>query len=97
MPCHFNLSPLPSYFLGKEGPIESDEAGGIYALFCECGEAECWPLITHVQADEKIVIWDRFAQPHRPKRNYTGFGPFKFARSRYDEGVATSALAEGIS
>ncbi|WP_188820172.1 hypothetical protein [Novosphingobium indicum] len=97
VPWHFNLGPLPSYFLGKEGPIEGEEKGEIYALFCECGDAGCWPLIAHVQADNEVVIWDRFAQPHRPKRDYTGFGPFMFARSQYDATVAAAALAEGIS
>jgi hypothetical protein len=96
VPRHFNLGPLPSYFLGEEGPVEGDEAGEIYALFCECGEAGCWPLLTHVQADEETVVWDRFAQPHRQKRDYAGFGPFKFARFQYDAAVATAARAAEI-
>ena len=97
VPWHFNLGALSSYFWGKEGPIEGDGAGEIYALFCECGEAGCWPLITHVQADDQVVVWDRFAQPHRPKRDYTGFGPFEFDRAQYDEAVAAAAVAAGIS
>ncbi|QJR02702.1 hypothetical protein HH800_11210 [Sphingobium yanoikuyae] len=91
VPAYFNLGPLTSYFMGREGPIEGDEAGEIYALFCECGEAGCWPLIAHVRSDDQIVTWNAFAQPHRPKRDYSGFGPFEFARSEYDEALAIAA------
>ena len=91
IPAHYNLGPLPSYFLGQEKPFGSDRIGEIYALFCECGEAGCWPLIAHVRVEDLSVIWERFAQPFRSERDYTKFGPFKFARSEYDAAIAVAA------
>lgn len=91
VPSHFNLGPLFSYFLGNEEPIEGDKEGEIYTLFCECGEAGCWPLITHVRPMGQFIIWEDFVQPHRSQRDYTGFGPFVFERSDYEQAVAIAS------
>jgi len=90
----FNLGPPASYFLGRERPVEGDRAGKIYALFCECGEAGCWPLIAHVRTNGESVIWEDFAQPYRPKRDYSGFGPFEFARSDYEQAIAIASASD---
>ncbi len=71
--------------------MEGDQPGQIYALFCTCGEAGCWPLTAHVALLPDTVRWDRFGQPHRPGRDYGGFGPFLFDRVQYD--VAVSEIA----
>lgn len=96
VPRYSSLGPLPSYFLGEEAPVEGDEGGEIYALFCDCGDSGCWPLIAHIEAGEELVIWHRFSQPHRPQRDYSGFGPFMFRRREYEEAIAAAAALDGI-
>jgi hypothetical protein len=59
----------------------------------ECGEWGCWPLLCRIGVTDREVIWDEFAQPHRPVRDYSGFGPFRFARDRYEDALADLALA----
>lgn len=88
------LGPLGSYFLGEEEPMNGGAQGTIYALFCKCGDPDCWPLTAHVHASEQLVVWDRFAQHYRPDRDYSGFGPFEFARSDYEKAVAIAAKLE---
>ena len=97
VPSDVNLGPLSSCFLGKEERLGSDNEGEIYALFCECGEAGCWPLVAHVHATARSVIWADFRQPYRPKRNYSGFGPFEFARSQYEQAVAITGKLKDIA
>lgn len=92
VPWHFRLGPLPSYFLGAEEPVNGGEQGEIYALFCECGEAGCWPLAAHVRINENSVVWERFAQPYRPKRDYRTFGPFEFDKTSYDRVLAEAEI-----
>lgn len=87
VPLHFNLGLLPDYFLGQQESIESDEPGEIYALFCDCGEPGCWPLTVHVRVEGRGVRWDRFGQPHRPNRDYSGFGPFEFDQAEYRQAI----------
>lgn len=87
VPSYFNLGPLSDYFLGQQKPVDGDEPGEIYALFCDCGEAGCWPLMAHVRIEGERVLWDRFGQPHRPNRDYSGFGPFEFDRSAYQQAI----------
>jgi hypothetical protein len=36
-----------------------------------------------VRVEDATVTWDGFRQPHRPKRDYAGFGPFVFDLSTY--------------
>lgn len=95
VPDHFRLGPLQTYFLGQEGPTECGDQGQISALFCDCGEAGCWPLVTHVRLDDDRVIWEGFGQPHRPGRDYSTFGPFEFRRADYDKAVALAAAFAG--
>ncbi|SDO31293.1 hypothetical protein [Geodermatophilus sp. DSM 45219] len=56
-------------------------------LGCECGGTACWPLEARVHVGEHAVTWDRFRQPHRPSRDYSGFGPFAFDAASYREAV----------
>ena len=56
-------------------------------LGCECGEAGCWPLLARIRSDRGLVVWECFEQPHRPDQDYTGFGPFVFARKAYDRAL----------
>lgn len=87
IPSFYRFGPLRNYFLGQEEPVTGDEQGEIYLLSCECGEVGCWPLIAHVRLKQDKVIWDGFSQPHRPSRDYTGFGPFEFDRTQYERAV----------
>lgn len=97
VPAHFRLGPLVSYFLGQEEPTEGGDQGEISALFCDCGEAGCWPLVAHVTLTGERVSWERFSQPHRPHRDYSGFGPFEFDRSQYEEAVNCVAAFGDVS
>ncbi|MFD2472882.1 hypothetical protein [Amycolatopsis silviterrae] len=56
-------------------------------LGCSCGDWGCWPLLARVTVTGDEVVWDAFEQPHRPERDYRGFGPFRFARAGYDAAV----------
>lgn len=60
-------------------------------LGCTCGEVGCWPLVTEMVVTATEVTWTRFEQPHRLGRDYTGFGPFTFAREEYE--AALDAIA----
>lgn len=91
VPSHYKLGPLAAYFLGKSEAVEDGQRGKIYILFCECGEAGCWPLVTHIRVDDQLVVWHDFSQPHRPKRDYSGFGPFTFERSEYERAVVSAS------
>jgi hypothetical protein len=93
VPAHSRLGPLDSYFLGLEEPVEAGGPGEIYALFCECGEAGCWPLTARVAISPESVRWGGFSQPHRLARDYSDFGPFTFDREQY---VAAVAQAESL-
>ena len=97
IPSHFRLGPLRSYFLGREEPTGGGDQGEIYSLFCECGEAGCWPLVNHVVVEGDRVTWRRFEQPHRPGRDYSQFGPFEFSRGEYDAAVEAAAAFAGES
>ncbi len=96
VPAYYRLGPLDTYFLGLEAPVEGAEQGSIYTLFCECGEPGCWPLIAHVTIRSNVVVWNRFAQPHRPARDYAGLGPFQFDRVQYDAAVAQATSLGGL-
>ncbi|WP_406630767.1 hypothetical protein [Amycolatopsis sp. WGS_07] len=61
--------------------------GATPLLGCSCGDWGCWPLLARITVTGDEVVWDAFAQPHRPKRDYRGFGPFRFARAQYDAAV----------
>ncbi len=56
-------------------------------LGCACGNWGCWPLLARITVTGDEVVWDAFEQPHRAKRDYRGFGPFRFARAQYDAAV----------
>jgi hypothetical protein len=48
-----------------------------------CGEVGCWPLEVRIDVDDAWVTWRSFRQPHRPDRDYSGFGPFRFDAAAY--------------
>ncbi|MDT0275196.1 hypothetical protein [Blastococcus goldschmidtiae] len=56
-------------------------------LGCECGDTGCWPLEAEIRFDDWSVTWDGFAQPHRPRWAYGGFGPFVFVTEDYRAAV----------
>ncbi|RZS34410.1 hypothetical protein EV193_109201 [Herbihabitans rhizosphaerae] len=82
VPAHFDFGPMEEHYLGAGmGPR-------VPLLGCTCGEWGCWPLMATVTAVGDTVTWDEFEQPHRTDRDYTGFGPFTFSRTDYDEALA---------
>lgn len=88
IPGWFRYGPLDQYYLGLASSQYFAELQGIYVLTCfHCGQVGCWPLVCAVSHADETVIWSKFRQPHRPKRDYSGFGPFIFDRTQYDAAV----------
>lgn len=81
-PQSFNFGGLRLYYLGKQTKQWPDP-GKAWLLGCGCGEVGCWPLEASVDATPDVVTWSSFRQPHRPDRDYTGFGPFRFNAEQY--------------
>jgi hypothetical protein len=84
---------LLDYFMGRrDSPVR--ESGTIAALGCSCGDVECWPLYTKVDADDARVRWSSFRQPYERERDYGGSGPFVFDRGEYERALedATARL-----
>ncbi len=94
IPSYFNYGPLEKYFLGRADNYWKKK-GGIYILGCQCGEVGCWPLFCKVTVESESVIWDRFKQPHRLDRDYSGFGPFVFDLVDYKREVASCVVELG--
>jgi hypothetical protein len=81
VPEYFNYGPLDRYFLGGDGEAQ-------YLLGCQCGEVGCWPLMGRITALPDVYQWSGFHNPFRPQRDYSGLGPFRFARAHYKAAVA---------
>lgn len=78
----------------SRGGLATDLLPGRAAvLACECGELACWPLQATIVVDGDVVTWSDYEQPHRPGRDYTGFGPHRFDRAQYESAVAAAARA----
>lgn len=88
IPSFFSFGALDQYFLGRSGFVDLDDrAGRLFVLGCECGEVGCWPLQCAVRVTDGTVSWFDFAQPHRPGRDYSAFGPFVFERQQYEDAL----------
>jgi len=88
------LSPtgILAHFLGGNGSsLGADEDGRTLILMCECGEAGCWPLTCRIEVGEGDVIWRDFRNPQRPSLDYSGFGPFVFKRTEYEDALRAIA------
>ncbi|TDW24038.1 hypothetical protein [Kribbella kalugense] len=79
---HLSHGSLPEYLSGRDGSVA--------LLGCNCGEVGCWPLEAQVVVGTQVT-WRGFRQPHRPRRDYSSFGPFTFDRSQYDAAVRRAA------
>jgi hypothetical protein len=90
VPALYRFGAMDRHFRGG-----STEAFGpaTPVLGCECGNWGCWPLMARIGVTNATVMWDEFAQPHRPVRDYTTFGPFFFAREAYEDALAELSLA----
>lgn len=88
VPDFYEYGPFDRYLFGDfDADSHWSRLGAIWLLGCDCGEAGCWPLEARVRADGDEVVWERFRQPHRPQRDYSGFGPFRFALADYRAAV----------
>lgn len=83
----FDFGDLSRYLLGL-GIAQWPRPGQAWLLGCDCGEVGCWPLEAAVDVTGGQVVWSGFAQPHRPDRDYAGFGPFRFDRDQYECAVS---------
>jgi hypothetical protein len=85
---YFEWGPLDRYFLGKsEDPYFARTPGRVYVLGCQCGELGCWPLACSIETADGKITWHSFENPHRPKRDYSSFGPFVFDLAQYEEAL----------
>ncbi len=82
----FNFGPPQEHFRKPQD---------VYVLGCQCGEVGCWPLTCRVEANGDTMTWANFLQPHRPERDYSNFGPFKFDATQYLSAV--SSLQESLA
>lgn len=95
------FEPVGGYAALVPGSVGMTDAGRYYSgataylLGCTCGEAGCWPLEARIVVESHAVTWTGFCQPHRPDRDYGGFGPFVFLRPAYERAVATAVTALG--
>jgi hypothetical protein len=89
VPNWLSYGSLERYFEGQS----DDElfADGFYLVGCECGDVGCWPLLARIERRGAHIVWDSFAQPHRPMRDYSQFGPFVFEATRYRATVREAA------
>ncbi|QOY86994.1 hypothetical protein IRI77_30135 [Paludibaculum fermentans] len=60
-----------------------------FLLGCDCGELGCWPLCCCVRHEGEMTEWTNFSQPHRPDRDYSAFGPFRFEGRQYREAISS--------
>ena len=81
-PQSFNFGDLRLYYVGRQ-TAQWPGPGKAWLLGCGCGEVGCWPLEASIDAMSGGVTWSSFRQPHRPDRDYTGFGPFRFNAEQY--------------
>ncbi|MFF3215864.1 hypothetical protein ACFYYB_35265 [Streptomyces sp. NPDC002886] len=84
IPAFFRFGPMQDHFLGRSTSAMGPKTP---VLGCECGEWGCWPLMARITATANLVTWDAFEQPYRQIRDYSGFGPFHFGRSQYDDAL----------
>lgn len=91
VPTSFSYGPLDRYFSGTSEERFWIDEGEIWLLDCSCGEAGCWPLAAKISLHADSYIWSEFRQPHRPGRDYTGFGPFRFERTHYEAALRSIA------
>lgn len=92
IPAFFD--PLDQHFHGVRSGVRPGAKTPLLA--CDCGEWGCWPLMARITVTDRSVTWDSFEQPHRSTRDYSGFGPFRFDRRRYDaalEGLCSEVAA----
>ncbi|MET0788957.1 MAG: hypothetical protein ABWY33_06930 [Cellulomonas sp.] len=85
---------LEEHLVGR-GPLGAQGAAAL--LGCDCGELGCWPLEAQITVADGVVVWDGFRQPHRPGRDYSGFGPFAFDEAAYRSAVARAAAAVAVT
>jgi len=79
--------------LRGQGRPEYEQMESTWLLGCGSSVAGCWPLEARVVIEADTVAWDRFRQPFRPKRDYSGFGPFVFHRGEYEGAVDELAVS----
>jgi len=89
IPSYFHDGELRIYFLGNE-ERQWPRPGQLWLLGCDCGEVGCWPLPARVIVAGDTVSWTDFGQ-RDGRWDYSGFGPFVFARDQYERAVEWAA------
>ena len=82
---NFGFGDLEQYLTGSSDAWPG--RGRVALLGCDCGEVGCWPLFARVRRESGAVVWESFENPHRPQRDYSGFGPFTFGGTAYAAAV----------
>jgi hypothetical protein len=87
----FRFGPASDHYLART-PTTGE--GRVVLLGCsDCGEWGCCPLTAELVVADGNVTWHWFMKPHRPDRDYGGFGPFVFELAEYEDAVAAIAAA----
>lgn len=88
VPEFFNYGPMVKYYFGQadHSPFWT-KRDDQFILGCACGEVGCWPLRCRIDFVGDCVTWRHFRNPHRPKRDYSDFGPFRFGLIDYKNAV----------
>jgi hypothetical protein len=96
LPASSHLPPSRHFF--GEQPHPETRKGRVELLLCgDCGEIGCWPILARIEVMEDRVVWSDFQQPHRTGGgksavwDYSGFGPFVFDRTQYEEALRQAA------
>jgi hypothetical protein len=82
------LGPLDVYYQGHRDAKMADLPEFHYFLGCDCTVLDCWPLIGRISLSEVGYEWSGFSNPHRPKRNYSELGSFRFEHKAYEAVIA---------
>lgn len=90
VPQFSKFGPMADHFHGRSTGVRGSKTP---VLGCVCGEWGCWPLLASITVTPHHVTWNSFEQPHRAKRDYSGFGPFQFSRRQYDDAVQVLVTA----
>ena len=87
-----DVCPPSRHYFGKPLTLLDAYGDRTQVLRCTCRESGCWPMTCRIAADDEVVTWSDFEQPHRSARSgsrwlYEGLGPFQFARSEFERAL----------
>jgi ribosomal protein S18 acetylase RimI-like enzyme len=82
IPTAYKFGPIDVHYRGGPGAIRPTPVLG-----CTCGEWGCWPILVTITTSADFVEWTQLHQPHRPDRDYSPMGAFRFSRAQFDQAI----------